>query len=107
VGGISLRGLKPAETVLTAGICIHFLPLPLGEGWGEGAGWGVGVFRCVIESTLTRPAAGLSQRERRQVRRGGRNSQISRRSFFRLPHLPGNGFPVCRLWGCRAVKPEA
>ena len=37
-----------------------FLPLPLGEGRGEDAF----VVLTVAEGTLTRPAAGLSQRER-------------------------------------------
>jgi hypothetical protein len=42
------------------GTWLQKLPLPLGEGWGEGAG-----NLCTVRSTLTRPAAGLSQRERR------------------------------------------
>ena len=45
------------EPFLTSSV---FLPLPLGEGRGEGAF----VALAAVEGTLTRPAAGLSQRER-------------------------------------------
>ena len=50
-------------------LSIFVLPLPLGEGRGEGAF----VESSAAEGTLTRPAAGLSQRERqdRQLSFGG------------------------------------
>jgi len=43
-------------------LSIFVLPLPLGEGRGEGAF----VERSAAEGTLTRPTAGLSQRERQE-----------------------------------------
>jgi len=55
------------------------LPLPLGEGWGEGAGNP----RC-CDGTLTRPAAGLSQRERREQGAG-----LDRRGGQVRPERPG------------------
>jgi hypothetical protein len=39
--------------------------------------------------------------------KSGRNSQIPHSSFARLPHVHGDGFPVCLVWRSRSLKPEA